>query len=73
MFTSNIWLSRRRAKIIVQDLEEQFLGAIGCEDQIQEALYAHPLYDDQMWLDIDWDYGNRVIGIYIGIGTSFPV
>ncbi len=62
-----MWLSLKRARLIVEDLEDEFLGLIVHEDHIIQALWDHPLYEDQMWLDVDWDDVDRVIGIHVGV------
>lgn len=53
--------------MIAKDLLKKFGGKIVHEDHIVEAMWNHPLYEDQMWLDIDCDDADRVISIHVGI------
>lgn len=63
----NVWLSLKRARMIAQDLYNEFEGLPVHEDHIIEALWNHPLYEDQMWLDVDWGDNDEVIDIHVGI------
>lgn len=69
----NVWLSLKRARIIAHDLEEQFLGSVSHEDLILEAMWTHPLYEDQMWLDVDWNDEDEVVEIHVGIEVGIII
>ena len=64
---NNVWLSLKRARMIAQDLMNKFGGLAVHEDHIIEALWNHPLYEDQMWLDVDWSNFDEVVGIHVGV------
>lgn len=64
----NIWLSLRKARLIAADLERRFKGRSA--QGIDDALLDHPLYEDHMWLDVDWD-DDEIVGIKVGISGGF--
>lgn len=64
----NIWLSLRKARLIAEDLERRFQwDSPACLDAV---FLSHPLYEDHMWLDVDWD-GDEIKSIKVGIQGGF--
>ena len=70
---NNVWLSLKKAKTIAHDLELSFWLQEVDEDVLFVALMAHPLYEDHMWLDVDWSDENEVMGIHVGVYGGFIV
>lgn len=67
MAYNNVWLSLKRARMIVQDLMDEYKGMAVHEDYIIESLWNHPLYEDHMWLDVDWSGNDTVVDIHVGV------
>lgn len=76
MSYNNVWLSLKRARMIAKDLLKKFKGRVVHDydyDHIVEAMWNHPLYEDQMWLDVDCNDHDQVVDIHVGIAGGFII
>jgi len=65
---SNTWLNIGKAKKIVRYLKKKYIKKAVHEDLILQAMFDHPLYTDDMWLNVIWDDYDRVMDIEVGVG-----
>jgi hypothetical protein len=65
---SNTWLNIAKAKKIVRYLKRKYMKRAVHEDLVLQSMWDHPLYTDDMWLNVIWDDYDRVIDIEVGVG-----
>jgi hypothetical protein len=65
---SNTWLNIGKAKKIVRYLKRKYMKRAVHEDLIIQAMWDHPLYMEDMWLNVHWDDDDRVYDIEVGVG-----
>ena len=61
----NTWLSLAKVRSIATDLTNMYKGAIIEESVLIDALWAHPLYEDFMWLEVDWGSVGQVTQVHV--------
>lgn len=65
----NIWLKAASARKIADELQRKYHGQpMEVEDEIIESLWNHPLYADDMWLELHADDFGDVCWLQIGTG-----
>jgi hypothetical protein len=70
----NVWLKFNRARKIAKELQHKYFNLdYYCQDEellefkILEDLWSHPLYTDDMLLNIIWDDYDRLLWLQVGL------
>lgn len=65
---NNTWLNIGRARRVLYYLKLNYLSKIVDEQIIFQSFWEHPLFADDMWLNLIWGDDGSLVDIEIGVG-----